>query len=69
MNSQKVFPDEKWTDEDWRTLLDDLIRKKIVTWKGLTTLILGHLNPSQVGTSMASARALNGGMEKAKLCK
>ena len=55
MNSQKVFPDEKWTDEDWRTLLDDLIRKKIVTWKGLTTLILGHLNPSQVGTSMASA--------------
>jgi hypothetical protein len=55
MNSQKLFPDEKWTDEDWRILLDDLIRQKVITWKELTTLILGQLNPSQVGTSMASA--------------
>lgn len=47
--------DSNWPDEEWSRLLRELIRAEIVTWKDVTTLVLGHLNPPQVGTALASS--------------
>ncbi len=50
------FPEkgEDWTEECWQALLDHLVDRGIVNYKEITALVLGHLNPSQVGTSIAS---------------
>ena len=50
------YEDESWSDSDWRELLENLIKYRLLTWKEITTLTLGHLNPSQVGTSLASSK-------------
>lgn len=47
--------DRGWTEDQWRQLLERLIDTGIGTWKDVTALVLGHLNPSQVGTSLASS--------------
>ncbi|HEM2748960.1 TPA: HNH endonuclease [Streptococcus suis] len=54
----ETFPedDSKWTEEQWKKLLDELIRNGLVTNREVTSLVLGHLNPSQVGTSIASKK-------------
>jgi CheY-like chemotaxis protein len=39
----------------WLRLLRTLIESGIGSWKDVTALVLGHLNPSQVGTSLASS--------------
>ena len=46
--------DLDWKEEDWRVLLQELISKNLVTYKDVTSLVLGHINPPQVGTSIAS---------------
>ena len=46
--------DRDWNDADWAYLLDWLIETGLVSAKEVTALVLGHLNPSQVGTSIAS---------------
>ncbi len=46
--------DSEWTEEHWHDLLETLIGEGILTWKEVTSLALGSLNPSQVGTSIAS---------------
>ena len=50
------FPedDAKWTEADWEALLMMLKEAGMVTDHEITSLVLGHLNPSQVGTSVAS---------------
>lgn len=48
--------DADWTEEDWHRLLESLIQAGLLSWKEVTALTLGHLNPSQVGTSIASKR-------------
>jgi hypothetical protein len=50
-----IFGDEAWTDADWKKLLDRLVSAEVVSWKDVATLTLGHMNPSQVGTSLASS--------------
>src|SRR5258708_7706849 len=47
--------DRDWTEDDWRRLLDHLIAVGLVRVSDVTALVLGHLNPSQVGTSLASS--------------
>lgn len=47
--------DSTWTEEHWFDLLRTLVESRIVSWKDVTTLVLGQLNPSQVGTSLASS--------------
>ncbi len=49
------FPDLIQPDTAWYDLLNTLVEQGVVTWKEIAALTLGHLNPSQVGTSMASA--------------
>lgn len=56
MSEQKKFSDGTWSDDEWRTLLEEIISKKLISWKDITTLTLGHMNPSQVGTSLASSK-------------
>lgn len=54
-NLQK-FPEkgDNWTEEDWQHLLEQLVKEGVVSWCGVTTAVLGGINPSQVGTSIAS---------------
>lgn len=46
--------DSDWDEEQWKTLLTSLVEQNIFNWREVTSLALGHLNPSQVGTSIAS---------------
>lgn len=55
MADETAFPDVDWSDDEWRECLRRLLEQKVVTWKDVTTLTLGHLNPPQVGTAMASS--------------
>jgi hypothetical protein len=47
--------DSHWAENDWFLLLKGLIESGVGSWKDVTALVLGHLNPSQVGTSLASS--------------
>jgi hypothetical protein len=49
------YEDETWSEEQWRRLLEQMIDDGFATWKDVTALTLGHMNPSQVGTSLASS--------------
>jgi 5-methylcytosine-specific restriction endonuclease McrA len=46
--------DIEWSEDNWRRLIDWLIATGLVSAKEIGALVLGHLNPSQVGTSIAS---------------
>lgn len=48
--------DRDWTELDWRALLNWFVQSGLLTYKEITSLTLGHLNPSQVGTSIASKK-------------
>ena len=56
MTDNRVYPaeDNNWTEEDWSHLIHQLVIDKMVTYKDVASLVLGSLNPSQVGTSIAS---------------
>jgi len=55
VSNSGIFGDDTWKEPDWRRLLDRLVNDGIVSWKDISTLTLGHMNPSQVGTSLASS--------------
>lgn len=48
--------DSSWSEAEWRQLLQGLVEAGMATWKDVAALVLGHMNPSQVGTSLASSR-------------
>jgi hypothetical protein len=52
------FPvkDSDWTEHHWRELINWFIDSGLLTARELAALMLGHLNPSQVGTSIASKK-------------
>jgi len=52
------FPakDADWTEEHWRQLINWFIDSGLLSARELAALMLGHLNPSQVGTSIASKK-------------
>lgn len=53
------FPesDREWTEEQWKYMIDYLVEEGLVKYSELASLVLGHLNPSQVGTSVASNKS------------
>lgn len=59
MNNLKNFPtnDTAWSEDDWKDFIEILIKEKLFNYKELASLVLGHLNPSQVGTSIASNKS------------
>ncbi|MCL2075741.1 MAG: hypothetical protein FWH15_04775 [Betaproteobacteria bacterium] len=46
-----------WTEEHWQMFLEELIEEGIISWREVTATTLGNLNPSQVGTSIASKKS------------
>lgn len=55
-NSPGFLDDRNWTDDDWSRLLDTLLTEGIVSRREVVALVLGNLNPPQVGTSVASKK-------------
>lgn len=55
----KGYPenDYEWTEENWENMVSFLLEQGLVSWKEIAALILGQLNPSQVGTSIASNKS------------
>ncbi|AEG31623.1 HNH endonuclease [Thiomicrospira cyclica] len=47
--------DSNWSESQWQDLIISFVENGLVNWKELGALILGHLNPSQTGTSLASS--------------
>lgn len=54
MFNQFPSQDSAWEEIHWKQMLEYLIDKGLVSYKDVTSSILGSLNPSQVGTSIAS---------------
>lgn len=54
----EAFPskDAEWTEEHWRKLINWFMDSGLLSARELAALMLGHLNPSQVGTSIASKK-------------
>lgn len=52
----EFFPekDSEWSEEHWQQLIQWFICSGLVTAREVAALMLGHINPSQVGTSIAS---------------
>ena len=48
--------DAEWSHTDWKALIDWFVSSGILNYKEIGSLMLGHLNPSQVGTSIASKK-------------
>ena len=48
--------DSAWSATDWRGLIEGFVTSRILSYKEIGALMLGHLNPSQVGTSIASKK-------------
>lgn len=55
--------DATWDDERWRRMAEQLVADELVTWREITTTLLGELNPPQVGTSIASSDAVKFGFK------
>lgn len=68
LSSIEEFPDQDsdWSQEQWKSLLEHLVNGELTTWKDVCSLVLGHLNPSQVGTSIASKRSFQRHFPKRK---
>ncbi len=62
------FPDQDfaWSENQWNVLVEHLISLGLVTWHEIGALVLGHLNPSQVGTSLASKKSFQKHFPKQK---
>lgn len=60
-------PDKEWSQEQWKGLLDKMVKEKLVTWKEVTATVLGQMNPSQVGTSLASNKRVQAFYEPRKV--
>lgn len=43
-----------WTQEKWRNFVEKLVGEQLVSWDEVAAVVLGELNPPQVGTSLAS---------------
>lgn len=60
-------PDKDWTLEQWKELIEELIDSGLITWKEVTALVLGQMNPPQVGTSLASNKRVQAFHEPRKV--
>lgn len=52
------FPadDRSWSEDQWKYMIEYLVDIGMVQYNEIASLVLGHLNPSQVGTSIASKK-------------
>lgn len=63
-----TFPadDFDWKEEHWRKLIYWFMDSGLVSARELASLMLGHINPSQVGTSIASKKTFQAQYEPRK---
>lgn len=47
--------DSAWSEDQWQKLIELFVKNGMASWRELAALILGHFNPSQTGTSLASS--------------
>lgn len=68
-NKFENFPinDNDWSESNWKELLEYLLEQGLVNYKEIASLVLGHLNPSQVGTSIASNKSFQKNFPKGKI--
>ena len=59
--------DSTWSDEQWHELVICIVENNMASWRDLAALILGHLNPSQVGTNLASSEGFSSPLTKSSL--
>lgn len=55
--------DATWNEARWHAMAERLVADGLVTWREITSTILGELNPPQVGTSIASSNAVTFGFK------
>jgi len=62
------FPikDADWTQEHWQQMITYLVDSGLVNYKEIASLVLGSINPSQVGTSIASKKTFQSHFEPRK---
>jgi len=49
-----VTVSREWSEKDWRNFLETLVQQGLLTWEQAAAVVLGEMNPPQVGTSLAS---------------
>lgn len=49
--------DRTWTEDDWHGLVEGLVAREFVSWHEVASVVLGQLNPPQVGTAIASSKS------------
>jgi hypothetical protein len=54
-----TFPllDSDWKEDHWKNLIIFFLESGLISSRELASLMLGHINPSQVGTSIASNKS------------
>lgn len=63
-------PDDRaWSEDHWASLTKWLIESGLVSQKEVAALILGSLNPSQVGTSIASKKTFQSHFPAGKIMR
>jgi 5-methylcytosine-specific restriction endonuclease McrA len=55
-----------WNESQWRQLVAELVDEGLVKWEEVASIVLGELNPPQVGTSLASNKNIQAQYEKRK---
>ena len=55
--SEAPEADKEWKEIHWRAMISWLVQSNLLTYREIAALTLGHLNPSQVGTSIASKKS------------
>lgn len=65
------FPakDSNWKEVHWHRLIRWFLNSRLLTARELATLMLGHLNPSQVGTSIASKKTFQAHYPRRKIMR
>lgn len=68
VGAESGYPNDgaKWGEEHWHHLLQTLIDQGIVSWREVTATTLGSMNPSQVGTSIATKKSFQSHFEPRK---
>lgn len=61
-----VHEGRSWSQEQWRDFVVKLIDDQLVSWEEVAAVVLGELNPPQVGTSLASNKNIQAQYPKKK---
>jgi hypothetical protein len=66
-NEVENGPDRSWTEKQWKDFILKLMENDLISWRETASLILGALNPPQVGTAIASNKSFQKRFPKGKI--